>query len=187
MSAHLSQLATALSPITLQIDLATAAIALIALVFSIWSFRNQRRVASETLRVQRDNDIIQWSDRTIETLVGMEFLLRDADSYVQPQPFPLRRDGYLAQLSALIDQGRMYFPKFEGDVIVPSEAPALKEDPPYILDRLVVIYDLVKDADPRSPRELKQAQSVLLIRKRGFIAHAQREVDPKRRLQFLQG
>ena len=85
-----------------------------------------------------------------------------------------------------MDQGRLYFPKFEGDAIVPGTAPPPKEDPPYILDRLVLIYDLIKDLDPRNPGPIQHAQTTLLLRKRGFIAHAQREVDPKRRLQFLQ-
>ena len=187
MSGYLSQWAAALAPITLQIDLATAAVALIALVFSIWSFRNQRRVTIEGLRIQRDNDIIGWSNRTIETLVGIEFLVRDWNRYPHSQPFHVRRDGHLAELSTLMDQGRLYFPQFEGDVIVPGTAPPLKEDPSYILDRLVQIYDLIKDLDPRNPIEIEKTKTTLLLRKRSFIAHAQREVDPKRRLQFLQG
>jgi hypothetical protein len=187
VSGYLSQLAAALAPITLQIDLATAAIALIALVFSVWSFRNQRRVSMEGLRVQRDNDIIHWSNRTIETLVGIEFLLRDWNRHPHAQPFQVRRDGYLAELSTLMDQGRLYFPKFAGDILAPGTAPPLREDTPYILDRLVLIYDLIKDLDARNPQAIERAMSILLLRKRAFMAQAQQEVDPQRRLQFLRG
>jgi hypothetical protein len=187
VSAYLSQFAAALAPITLQIDLATAAIALIALVFSIWSFRNQRRLSIETLRVQRDNDIIGWSNKAIATLVNIEFLLRDWNRQPPAQPFASRRDAFLAELSTLIDQGRLYFAKFDSDVIAPGSAPALADEPFYILDRLVLIYDLIKDLDTRNPVEIDKAKTVLLLRKRAFIAHAQREVDPNRRQQFLQG
>jgi hypothetical protein len=186
VSTYLSQFAAALAPITLQIDLATAAIALIALVFSVWSFRNQRRISIETLRVQRDNDIITWTNKAITTLVHVEFLLRDWRQ-PQAQPFAVRRDAFLAELSTLIDQGRLYFAKFDSDVIAPGTAPALPDEPSYILDRLVLIYDLIKDLDTRNPVEIDRAKTVLLLRKRAFIAHAQREVDPKRRQQFLQG
>jgi hypothetical protein len=54
-----------------------------------------------------------------------------------------------------------------------------------MLDRLVDIYDLIKGLDPRLPDEIDKAREILLLRKRGFMAHAQREVNPQRRRQFI--
>jgi hypothetical protein len=74
-----------------QLDFAAAAIAVIALVISRRAARNQARLAIETLRVQRDNDGILWTDHVIDTLVGVEFL------HVQREVDPLRRREFIAQ------------------------------------------------------------------------------------------
>jgi hypothetical protein len=56
----ITKLANLLSPASLQFDLAAALVALVALLFSIVTFRQQRRISLETLRIQRDNDVIVW-------------------------------------------------------------------------------------------------------------------------------
>jgi hypothetical protein len=180
----LKQLAEVLAPASLQFDLAAALVALVALIFSVWSFRHQRRISIETLRIQRDNDVIKWTDGAIETVVGIEFLLRNWPQYADPQHFSAKRDDYLAALSIAIDQGRLYFPNFVRDVIEPTPAaPPASSDA--VLDHLVDIYDLVKDLDPRDPDTIEKARRLLLLKKRAFMARAQSEVEPQRRLRFL--
>jgi hypothetical protein len=181
----LSTLASYLSPATLQFDLAAALVALIALVFSVWSFRNQRRITIETMRTQRDNDVIGWTNDAIDVLVAIEFLLRDWTSRLQAEEFVRRRDSYLATLSATIDKGRLYFPKFALDVIGEEKPAVDQRGRPAILDRLVDIYDLIKDLDPRRPNVIEAVRTNLMLKKRAFISHAQSEVDPDRRLRFL--
>jgi len=180
----LKQLGDFLAPASLQFDLAAAMVALVALVFSIWSFRHQRRISIETLRIQRDNDVIKWTDGVIETLVGIEFLLRNRARYSDAQDFSAKRDDFLAALSAVIDQGRLYFPNFARDVIEPAEQPP-PQSSDAVLDHLVDIYDLVKDLDSRHPETIEKARRLLLLRKRAFMARAQSEVEPQRRLRFL--
>jgi hypothetical protein len=167
--------------IQFQLDFAAAAIAVIALWISRRAARNQERLSIETLRVQRDNDLITWTNGVIDTLVGIEFLLRDWVR--QPADFAAVRDGYLADLSAWIDKGRLYFPKFALDVIGPRTEPA-----PHDLavpDRLVEVYDLIKGVDAQHPESIETARHDLLLRKRAFMTHAQAEVDPQRRVKFL--
>jgi hypothetical protein len=171
--------------VQLQLDLAAAAIAVVALVVSRRAYRNQERLSLETLRVQRDNDVIQWTNGVIDTLVSVEFHLRDWARNMQPQQFVAKRDQYLADLSAAIDKGRLYFPHFALDVIGPKTASPPAAERQAILDRLVDIYDLIKGLDPRAPDEIDKAREILLLRKRAFMAHAQREVNPQRRRQFV--
>jgi hypothetical protein len=71
--------------ISLQIDLAAAMIAVIALIFSIWSFRHQRSISIETIRMQRDNDVIKWTHDVLDILVSIEFLLRDWAGHLSAQ------------------------------------------------------------------------------------------------------
>ena len=171
--------------VQLQLDLAVAAIALVALFIWRRAARNQERLSLETLGVQRDNDVIQWTNGVIDTLVSVEFLMRDWVRNMQPQQFMAKRDEFLADLSAAIDKGRLYFPHFSMDIIGPATASPPSAEREAILDRLVDIYDLVKGLDPRAPAEIDKARGVLLLLKRGFMAHAQREVNPQRRRQFI--
>jgi len=171
--------------VQLQLDLAAAAIAVVALVVSRRAYRNQERLCLETLRVQRDNDVIQWTNGVIDILVSIEFHLRDWARIMQPQQFVAKRDQFLADLSAAIDKGRLYFPHFAMDIIGAPTAPPPAAERQAMLDRLVDIYDLIKGLDPRLPDEIDKAREILLLRKRGFMPHAQREVNPQRRRQFI--
>jgi hypothetical protein len=178
----IAKLAASLSPATLQFDLAAAGVALVALLFSGVTFYQQRRISIETLRIQRDNDVIRWANHTIDMLVAIEFFLRDWRRHVQQ--FAAKRDEFLAQLSAAIDKGRLYFPSFTLDVI-PPEKPAMTDHERDILNRLVRIYDLIRDLDPQNAAAIDGARLRLLLEKRAFMADARREVEPQRRRDFL--
>ena len=171
--------------ITLQIDLAAAAIALIAFVFSVWSFYSQHRFAVETIRNQRDTDVIGWTNSVIDVVVGIEFLVRDWSRSLTPKDFITRRDDDLAKLSAMIDKGRLFFPNFAHDLVGTEKPTAYRGRRQAILDRLVEIYDLVKDLDPAKPAAIEAVRHDLMLRKRDFVSHAQSAVDPRRRLTFL--
>lgn len=184
MSEFIAKLATYLSPATLQFDLASALVALIALVFSAVTFYQQRRLSVETLRTQRDNDIIGWMNHTIDMLVGLEFFLRDGGRYVQQQQFALKRNEFLAQLSAAIDKGRLYFPSFTLDIIGPGNPPARDHDRD-ILNKLVRVYDIIKGLEPQNTADIDAARLRVLLEKRAFMADARAEVQPQRRRDFF--
>ena len=130
-------------PVQLQLDLAAAAIAVVALVASRRAARNQERLSVESLRIQRDNDVIQWTNGVIDMLVAIEFHLRDWARNMQPQQFVAKRDEFLGELSATIDKGRLYFPHFAMDVIGPRTSPPPPVERQAILDRMVDIYDVI--------------------------------------------
>ena len=113
---------TWIKPATLQFDLAAALIALAALWFSVEANRRQTRLAARTSRIERDNDIIEWVNRTIATIVQIEFFLRDCARSATGKLAEGKRDDFLAQLSMAIDQGRLYFPNFHLDQIAPAPA-----------------------------------------------------------------
>jgi hypothetical protein len=180
----IAKLATYLSPASLQFDLAAALVALVALLFSIVTFIQQRRISLETLRIQRDNDVIGWLNQTIEILVGIEFFLRDASRPSQQLQFGSKRDEFLARLSGAIDKGRLYFPSFTLDV-VPPEKPKANDHDRDILNKLVRIYDLIKLLEPQNASAIETARKGLLLEKRAFMADARAEVQPQRRRDFL--
>ena len=136
--------------------------------------------------MQRDTDVINWTNNTIDLLVDIEFLLRDWLRLYTPKEFSSKRDDLLARLSAAIDKGRMYFPNFARDIVGTEKPSAFRGRRQAILDRLVEFYDLVKSLDPEDPEIMETVRHALMIKKREFVSHAQSEVQPARRLAILQ-
>ena len=62
--------------ITLQVDLATTAIAVMAFLVSFWLGWRQSQLDVESLRQQRDTDIIHWSNSALGACCHAEMLLR---------------------------------------------------------------------------------------------------------------
>ena len=108
----------------LHIDLASAIIALFALIFSIWTWRHQTRLRRGSLLAQRDSGLIRWIETTIDTIVEIEFFLRRRTPTTDAAQYSIQRDDHLAKLAAAIDKGRLYFPKFTRDVIGAQNTPA---------------------------------------------------------------
>jgi hypothetical protein len=172
--------------VTLQVDLAAAAIALIALVVSIRTWRRQTRLAIEAMRVQRDNDVIRWTNETIDVVAEIDALLRGGVRYRELKDFLLIRDGCLGRLSANIDKGRLYFPNVSHATYGTEKETAFQGHRQPILDRLVEIYDHAKDIDPGDTDALQAARHDIVKLKRSFVSEAQSAVEPQRRIQFLQ-
>ncbi len=172
----------------LHIDLASAAIALLALLFSIWTWRHQDRVRKDSLLAQRDLGMIRWIDLTIDTIVDIEFSLRSWTASANPAQSSMQRDNHLAKLAAVIDKGRLYFPKFTRDVIGPQTEPAPEPDPGQIekqiklplLDDLAEIYRLTNEVTFQSEVEVKNAQHAVMMTKLDFIKMAQQQVEFRR-------
>jgi hypothetical protein len=169
--------------IALHLDFAAAAIALLALWYARKSDKTRELMNIETMRVERDNDLIRWINSVIEIIVEMEFILREWNGPSDGKAIVAKTKPYLVKLAAAIDQGRLYFPNFSLDV-VPGEStePAQIGHGPPILDHLIRIYNLVKDVDTVS--EIDPARRDLLLKKREFISAAQAEIEPRRRLLF---
>ncbi len=179
------QLVGKIQKVDLTFDLAAAAIAVIALYFSIRARRNQERLAVETIRIARDNDVIRWTNEMIDTIVGIEFLLRPASRPADPAQFASRRDDFLAKLSANVEKGRLYFPNIDHHKFGTEKAAAYRGHRQPILDRLIEIYDLTKAADPNDPAKIEAAREEILNKKRAFVSEAQSAVEPRRRVMFL--
>jgi len=175
----------------LHIDLASAFIALLALAFSIYAWRHQNRVRQRALIAQRDSGLTQWIELAIDTIVDLEFLLRNATETGDAAKFMIERDQRLAKLAATIDKGRLYFPTFTRDVVddpnkpmpkaaAPERKPASPKARLRLLDDLVEIYDLANSADVRDVEALKRTRFDLMMKKRDLIKIAQRQIAFRR-------
>jgi hypothetical protein len=179
-----------LGELALQVDLAAAAIAIVALLFSLWTGRRQRRLERETLRLQRDSDIIAWSNACLANLCQAEMLMRpEYAAAISANEFEKQRYEVLAAISCSIDRGRMFFPNREHDRIGLDREGAFRGRRHAVLDRLVWVYDLLEQVGHRSPAEASQRLEIReqsITHKRHFISEVQSEVDPRRRISFLE-
>jgi hypothetical protein len=173
-----------------QIDLAAAAIAVLALVFSLRAGARQRRMERETLRLQRDSDIIAWSNACLDCLCQAEMLMRPEYPAVTTEPeFERRRYETLATISCCVDRGRMFFPNRDHDRVGLDREAAFRGHRHALLSRLVKVYDLLSEVTFRTPAdaaERRQNREETITHKRHFISEVQSEVDPRRRISFLE-
>jgi hypothetical protein len=179
----------------LHIDLASALIALLALGFSIYTWWHQGRMRRLAIIAQRDAGLILWIELAIDVIVGTEFFLRSWTAGANTAKYVADRDQHLAQLAAVIDKGRLYFPWFTRDIELPdepaeqaqssdNEMPAAGALP--LLDDLVEIYDLIKALDFLHPDVLKRTRIDVMRKKRHFVAEAQKKVEFRREPGFIE-
>lgn len=153
-----------------------------ASAFLSWrmSRRSEKR-ANVTLKMAYDSDIIRWSDEVILTFAHANEMLFEKGVSYPDQEFPRRRSDARAQLSALIDRGRMFFP----NTTSASGHGAEKEmgfqghrQP--VLNELVNAYGLLDQAGA-GPGPDQAACEALMKHRRAFIAEVFKAVDPERR------
>jgi len=170
----------------------SAFVSLIAVGVSLKTAAEQRRLARhlaeeehrllfEQVRVVRDSDIIRWTAKCVSILAEIESEVAFSDTSNNNSSEQYRLNELSHKLSALIDQGRMYFP---------NQAPASKggEKPPayqgfrqVILTVLVRIYGAVSNFDPQSSADERETLVNLLSDyRRRFVSEAQLAIDPRR-------
>jgi hypothetical protein len=174
--------------IVLQVDLATTAIALLGLCFSLWLGWRQSRLDVERLRQQRDTDIIRWSDTALAACCNAEMLLTpDYLDTTEMKDYERRRFEVLEQISCAIDSGRLYFPNLEADKYGLEKEAAFRGTRHPVLDMLVKVYDVLHGVTYARPAPIERAalREQAVNCKREFISRVQAEVDPRRRVSFL--
>ena len=173
--------------IALQIDFAAAAIAVVALLISLWVSRRQSRLDLENLRLQRDNDIISWSIKSLDAFCTAEMLLRrEYWASCQQADYEKQRLMLMRDLSSCIDQGRLYFPNIDKDKYGLHKESAFQGMRHLVLDCLVWTYDLLKDETGFDKIEDFEGRRAAVTKyKREFLSDVQSEVDPVRRVSFL--
>ncbi len=172
----------------LHVDLAAALIALVALMISVWVSRRQSRVALENLRLQRDRDIIKWSNRAVDHLCAAEMILRqEYRVFTAESDYERTRLGLMRDLSSCIDQGRLFFPNLRTDKHGHDKPSAYQGYRHPVLDCLVATHNVLENNDVR--REDADAfeadRSNVQDFKRLFISRLDSELDPRGIVRFL--
>lgn len=143
--------------------------------------REEQVLMFEQIRSQRDSDIIRWTERCVNLLSECESVVTHFD---EVGPEHERRDLHrklAARLSALIDQGRLYFPNQEPEAKGQEKESAYRGYRQLILTVLVRAYDRFVDvAQLHDPDARPDVAADLVSLRRLFVSEAQVAIDPRR-------
>ena len=128
-----------------------------------------------------DTAAVAWGFRCIEAMSEAEALMRNPDENATGSHDAVVR--VLATLSALVDQGRMFFPNVNRDLVGTDKAAAMRGYRPAILDALLIAYFELEFAR-RNPNVNDEQQQLRLKNvfnaRRAFISELQEALDPLR-------
>lgn len=173
-----------------------AILALVALVISVRTSRSQSetsdriaseqsRLLSEQIRIQRDSDILRWTEQVIDLLSEADTFAAELGTVTFDDLAEARRRRIQARLSALIDHGRMYFPNDRIEAKGAGNHRAYRGHRQAILDALVSSYESLKEAHHvKSEAEASALCAKIVDFRRQFVSEAQAAIDPHRFIEL---
>ena len=165
------------------VGVTSAGISLIALAFNLLITQRQTRISVETLKFNNDSQVMNWANRVVAAISEAYHVCSAPNASAL---FLNERGLALAtSLSALIDEGRWFFPnigKRPTDVEKPGAYRGTRQP---ILDHIVVVYECVSELqrmhdDSRSALAAKIGEA-----RRHFVTEVQHAVDPRRRAWIM--
>jgi hypothetical protein len=173
-------------------QLAAAFLALIALIVSVRTARAQQRLSRdlakeqsqllfEQVRMQRDSDILGWTQDCVHVLAECEAFFESVSPAGLTAESRDRLRALRHRLSALIDYGRMFFPNHAPDKKGADNPAAFQGFRQRILSRLVAAYGVVSKFERlRSDEHRLERLGRLNELRRMFVSEAQLAIDPRR-------
>ncbi len=174
------------------IALVSAAISLVAVLVSLRTARAQNALSAklaeeehqllfEQVRMQRDSDILSWTEACIRSLAECEFFVEHLDpGRLSEENRILYRD-LRCRLSALIDQGRLFFPNETPEMKGAENPVAYRGFRQRILSFLVHSFDEFSKFERLGSEDQRQALvATLNDLRRKFVSEAQVAIDPRR-------
>lgn len=164
----------------------SALAAFVSFLMSRATVQRQELMQLESLRGQRDSDLIAWAHEAIERLADTQKLCRDRrDGIIDEDEFLDRRSELRTRLSASLDRGRLFFPNAPKDDDDPAKHAAFQGKRQPALDALFGAYrtlsDIGRDGGPDSTAALEQ----VVQHRRAFVSEVFLHVDPRRRKDVL--
>ncbi len=161
----------------LAVSLGSAVMATIAAGLAWRETRRQRRLQSETLRQQVDAASVDWGRRAIDALCEAVALAQA--SHLMAHEQAERRSSLAARLSALVDEGRLFFPNVDPDDHGTDKTAAFRGRRPPILDALIYAYHEVRLLD-RPAARMADSAAYLVDCRRLLVSELQAHLDPRR-------
>ncbi len=147
----------------------------------------QQKMQFESLRAQRDSELMAWAGETIERLSDAHGLVRDRrDGLMSDTEFAQRRSVMRVRLSALLDRGRLFFPNAPVDGLDETDKEhAFRGKRRPALDAITRAYRIVSDMGKKADYDLSQGVRDIVSQKRLFVSEVFADIDPRRRREAL--
>ena len=157
----------------------SAAISVIALLINLVITSRQTRVSVESLMFNNDSQVMNWANRVVGAMSEAHHL--SSAGNVSPAYVHERALGLATSLSALIDEGRWFFPNI-GKKETDHEKPgAYKGTRQAVLDHVVAAYDAVTVMQRADDAARAGLVAGIHDARRHFVSEVQHAVDPRRR------
>ncbi|MGH1419161.1 MAG: hypothetical protein ACRBCJ_09930 [Hyphomicrobiaceae bacterium] len=157
-----------------------AFLSLFALVLSLWVFARQQRINRWQLRLHREDHIIEWSRSCLTLLAEIE---ERTNSNIPAATPMFDREEFVrlrSRLSALIDEGRLYFPNLQDPAKGANKDAAYRGHRQPILDTLVFVYDKLGMISEETNAANRSEQIFALNKlRRRFVSEVQDTIDPR--------
>lgn len=157
----------------------SAAISVLALVINLAVASRQTRVSVESLKFNNDSQVMNWANRVVVAMSEAYHVARAAN--VSATSVHERALSLAVNLSAMIDEGRWFFPNIGRKPTDDEKPGAYRGTRQAVLDHVVAVYDTVVELQ-RADDQLR-ASFVERIHeaRRHFVTEVQHAVDPRRR------
>jgi hypothetical protein len=148
---------------------------LVSAISALYTYR-QIRVSTWQAKMEYVNGLRTWAFGAIEIMAQ----LRHAMEFADPTPeYAHQKVQLLSQLSAQIDQGRLFLPNVDlGDGFGANKPAAYTGYRPLVLDYLVLAYTTFRAASSSAAAEAAELARIDELQ-RDFISEIQQLVDPK--------
>lgn len=157
----------------------SAAISVLALLLNILITSRQTRVSVESLKFNNDSQVMNWANRTVAAMAEAQHIC--ASPNVSALYLHERAITLATVLSALIDEGRWFFPNVGRRTTDPDKPGAYRGTRQPILDYLVSAYEAVNTLMRSEDAEREPLVAKIAEAKRHFVSEVQHAVDPRRR------
>jgi hypothetical protein len=148
----------------------SAGISVLALALNIVITSRQTRVSVESFKFNNDTQLMNWANRVVVAMAEAYHLTGKTDVHA-----------LATNLSALIDEGRWFFPNM-GKKETDHEKPgAYRGTRQAVLDHIVGVYDAVVAMQSMDGQASQQHMASLREARRHFVTEIQHAVDPRRR------
>ena len=160
------------------VSVGSAAVSVLALLINVVITSRQTRISVENFKFNNDTQVMGWANRVVAAMSEAYHLAHTPN--VAPQFLQQRGLGLSTALSALIDEGRWFFPnigKKEADH--PEKPGAYKGTRQAVLDHVVETYNAVAELGSSTDKEALHNR--IHEARRLFVSEVQQAVDPRRR------
>lgn len=173
------------------IALGSAAVALLSIIVSLLTSRAQHRLSEklaederamlfEQVRMQRDSDILRWTERSIGLLAEAESVVAVYDPASTSADARAQLRSLRTHLSAVVDTGRMFFPNSRPDGKGQEKPGAYQGERQWILEVLVGAHAVLAKVDSAADVDRLATVARLAEIRREFVSQAQLAIDPRR-------